>query len=117
MRTAVPPPRPPARDPPQLRPQRLIITGHARLMTLGRAALSDIPARPSLRNTETVLDHPDRLAPARRAHQFPFDTSFSAAMWSVWSATIRFNRAFSSSSSFSRLTSSAFIPPYCARHR
>jgi hypothetical protein len=31
--------------------------------------------------------------------------------------TIRFNLAFSSSSSFNRFTSSAFIPPYCARHR
>lgn len=31
--------------------------------------------------------------------------------------TIRFSRAFSASSSLRRLTSSAFIPPYCARQR
>ena len=47
----------------------------------------------------------------------PFAISFSAAISSDWSATIRFNRAFSTSSSFRRLTSSAFIPPNCARHR
>jgi hypothetical protein len=32
-------------------------------------------------------------------------------------ATIRFSCEFSRPSSFSRLTSSAFIPPYCARQR
>jgi hypothetical protein len=37
-------------------------------------------------------------------------TSRRAAISSVWPATIRFNRAFSTSSSFSRFTSSAFIP-------
>jgi len=84
-------------------------------MTLGRAMLADIPARPPLRDADTVLKHPDRLAPARRDHQFPFATSFNAAMWSVWSATIRFNLAFSVSSSFNHFTSSAFIP-CCARH-
>ena len=40
-------------------------------MALGRAVLPDIPARPPLREPEPVLQHQDRLAPARRAHQFP----------------------------------------------
>jgi hypothetical protein len=117
MRAAVPPPRPPTGDPPQLGSQRRVILGDARLMTLGRAVLSDIPARPSLGDPQTVLQHDHRLAPARRAHQFPFEISSSAEICSVWSATIRFNRVFSTSSSFKRFTSSAFIPPYCARHR
>ncbi len=38
-------------------------------------------------------------------------------MSSSFSATISFNRLFSSSSSFSRLAASAFMPPYCARQR
>ena len=83
MRAAVPPPRPPTGDPPQLRPQRRIIPSHDRLVTLGRAVLPDISARPPLREAEAVLQHPDRLAPARRAHQFPFEISFSAATSSV----------------------------------
>ena len=80
MRAAIPPPRPAPGDPAQLSPQRGIVTGRDRLVTLGRAMLTDISARPPLRHTEAVLQHPDRLAPTRRAHQFPFDASFSAAI-------------------------------------
>ncbi len=39
--------------------------------------------RPPLRETEAILEHPDRLAPPRRAHQFPRAISFSAAFSSV----------------------------------
>ena len=39
------------------------------------------------------------------------------SMSRAWSATIRFNRAFSRSSSFSRSMSGPFIPPYWACHR
>lgn len=83
MRTTVAPPRPTTGDPTQLRPQRLIVANHDRLVTLGRAVLPDIAARPPLRDTKAVLDHQDRPAPARRAHQFPRLTSRSAAISSV----------------------------------
>jgi hypothetical protein len=37
MRSAVPPPRSTATDPAQLRPQRVLVATHGRLVTLGRA--------------------------------------------------------------------------------
>ena len=40
-------------------------------------------ARPLLGKAEAVLEHPDRLAPPRRAHQFPLAISFNAAFSSV----------------------------------
>ncbi len=46
MRPTVPPPRTPTGDHSQLRPEHLIISSHDRLMTLGRAMLPDISARP-----------------------------------------------------------------------
>jgi hypothetical protein len=83
MRPAIAPPRPPPRDPAQLRPQRLIMGSDVRLMTLRRAVLTNDSARPPLRDPQAVLQHQDRLAPARRAHQFPFAISFNAATSSV----------------------------------
>jgi len=47
----------------------------------------------------------------------PFAISFNATTSSSLSATIRFSVVFSSSSSFSRFTSLAFIPPYWLRQR
>ncbi len=79
MGAAVPPPRPAARDPAQVGPQRLIVARARRLVALGRAVLADDRARPPLRQSQAVLQHPDRLAPTRRAHQFPLAISFSAA--------------------------------------
>jgi hypothetical protein len=52
MRSAVPPPRSTATDPAQLRPQRVLVATHGRLVTLGRALLHAILARPSLRETQ-----------------------------------------------------------------
>jgi hypothetical protein len=78
MRTTVTPPRPSPRDPPQLRAQRLIITRHDRLVTLGRAMLPRVSARPPLRDTKAILQYQDRPAPTRRAHQFPLAISLSA---------------------------------------
>ena len=111
MRLAIPPPRSLARERPQLRPQRRVILSDDRLAPLCRARLTDISARPPLRDPQTVLQHADRPAPARRAHQFPFAISFNAWFSRTWSATIRLSRVFSASSSFNRFTSSAFIPP------
>jgi hypothetical protein len=79
MRAPVPPPRPAAGDPAQLRPQPLIAGRAGRLMALRRAVLADDHARPPLRQSQAVLQHPNRLTPTRRAHQFPFATSLSAA--------------------------------------
>jgi hypothetical protein len=89
----------------------------SRPMALGRAVLPDQLARPPLGDPEHLLEVLDGAAPAGRAHQFPRPSSFSASIWSSLSATIRFNLAFSPSSSLSRLTSSAFSPPYWARQR
>ena len=79
--------------------------------------LPDQLARPPLGDAEHLLEVLDGAAPAGRAHQFPRPSSFKAWIWSSLSATIRFSRAFSPSSSFRRLTSSAFSPPYWARQR
>ena len=78
MRLAIPPARPLARERPQLRSQRRVVLGHQRLTPLGRAGLTDIPARPPLREAETVLEHQDRSAPTRRAQNFPLAISFNA---------------------------------------
>jgi hypothetical protein len=89
----------------------------ARLVALGGAVLPDQLARPPLRHPEHLLQVGDGAAPAGRAHQFPRPSSLSASIWSSLSATIRFSQAFSVSSSFRRLTSSGFSPPYWARQR
>jgi hypothetical protein len=87
------------------------------LVALGAAVLPDQLARPPLGDAQHLLEVLDGAAPAGRAHQFPRPSSFKAWIWSSLSATIRFNRAFSDSSSLSRLTSSALSPPYWARQR
>src|SRR2546423_3484047 len=117
MRAPVPPPRPLHREAPQLRPQRRVILSTHQLATLRRAMLPDHPACPALADAETVAHHRDPPAPADRAYQFPREISSSARTCSAWSATISFNRPFSRSSSFRRLASWAFIPPYWLRQR
>src|SRR5919106_2208075 len=85
--------------------------------TLGGAMLADDPASPPFRHLEAVLEHHDRVAPARRAQKFPLATSFSASISSSLSATMRLSRVFSFFSSFSRLASSALSPPNWFLHR
>jgi hypothetical protein len=99
----------------QLGSQRPIPVGRHRLVTLGAAMLPDQLARPPLRDAEYPLQVLDGAAPAGRAYQVPRPSSFKAWIWSSLSATIRFRRAFSLSSSLSRRTSSAFSPLYWAR--
>jgi len=101
----------------QLGSQRPVPIRLQRLVALGAAVLADQPARPPLRHAEHPLEVGDGAAPAGRAHQFPRPSSFSASIWSSLLATIRLSRAFSLSSSLSRLTSSALSPPYWARQR
>src|ERR1022692_1070137 len=79
---------------------------------LGGARLADGPTRPTLRDRELVQEHRHRLAAACRAQKFPLATSFSISMSRTWSATMRLSPPFSRSSSFRRLASSAFMPPY-----
>jgi hypothetical protein len=71
MRTAIPPPRTIARDLPQLRAQRRIVASDQWRVALRGAVLTGISARPPLGEAKTILKHSDRLAPTRRAHQFP----------------------------------------------
>jgi len=68
-------------------------------------------ARPTATADLREGDHDDLTFIRTRA------ISFSATTSSSWSATIRLSVAFSRSSSFSRLASLAFIPPYWLRHR
>jgi len=112
MRAAIAPPRPLGRDLPKQGTEPLVGIGHLRPVTLRGSVLPDYSACPALADTEPVLEHQDRAAPAGWAHQFPFAISFSACVSSAWSATMRFSHAFSRSSSRRRLASSAFIPPY-----
>src|SRR5213078_2929244 len=117
VRAPVPPARPLLADLAQPRAQHRVIDGARRLVALRGAMLPHDPARPALADIQTVAQHRNRLTPAGWAHQFPLATSFSACFSSAWSATIAFKRAFSRSSSLSRLASSAFIPPYWLRQR
>jgi hypothetical protein len=110
--TSVAPPRMGPAEPAQLGSQRPIPIRLGGLVTLGAAVLPDQLARPPLRHAKHLLEMFDGAAPAGRAHQFPRPSSFKASIWSSLSATIRFSRTFSLSSSFNRLTSSAFRPPY-----
>ena len=77
VRSAVPPPRPLAREGPQLRSQRQVILGHLRHVALGGAVLTGQTARPTLRETEPLLKSQDGTAPPGRAQKFPADSSLS----------------------------------------
>ena len=79
VRAPIPPPRPLAGDLAQRAAKPGVVAGDQRRPALRRAVLAGISARPPLRDAKTVLQHQDRLAPARRAHQFPLLISFSAA--------------------------------------
>ena len=114
---AVPPAGVATREGVQLRPERLVAAAARREAALPGAMPAGDPACPPFRQSEAVLQHADRLTPARRAGQFPRAISLSASISSSLPATIRFSRAFSRSSSRSRLASSAFIPPYWLRQR
>src|SRR5690606_3849389 len=112
------PPRMGRRDLPQPGPQPFLTVGwRPGWLPLGRAGLPDQSAGPPLRCPEPLLQHHHGTAAPLGAHQFPRFSSLSMSMSSAWSATIFFNRAFSRSSSLSRLASSAFMPPYWATHR
>src|SRR5690606_17461232 len=97
--------------------QSRLVVARLRLVALRAAWLIDHLARSALRDLKGLLQILHGCPPSRRAYQFPSETCFSIWMSNAWSATICFRRLFSSSSSLSRLASSAFIPPYCFRQR
>src|SRR5690606_28142633 len=88
-----------------------------RRVTLARPRLAQSPTRPTLGDPEASPHVTDGDASPGRAQKFPLATSFRIWLSSACSATIRFSRAFSFSSSRSRFASSAFIPPYWFRQR
>jgi len=91
---------------------RLLVGDQRRLETLRRAVEPDDLAGPSFRDPEPFAQHANGCALAVRGQKFPSATSRSMSMSSAWFATNFFKRAFSDSSSFNRLASEAFIPPY-----
>jgi len=68
-------------------------------------------------NTQSVSHMLHRLPPLRRAQKFPEVASRRIALSSSASASSRFQRAFSFSSSLSFLAWSTFKPPYSRRQR
>ncbi len=112
MRLTVSPSRSLARERPQLRSQWRVIFDCSHDVALGGAVLPRQPARPTLREPEPFLKRQDGTTSPGRAQKFPAESSLSPWMSSAWSATIRLSFWFSTSSSFKRFTSSAFIPPY-----
>ena len=79
---------------------------------LRRTRLSQIPARPALRETELLTNMDDTSFAALGAYQFPSVASLRTSFSSVRSATARRRRVFSRSSSFRRRAWSTFRPPY-----
>ena len=73
--------------------QAVLLVGDRRCQaTLCRTGLAHQSAGPALGEPVSLLDHLDRPTAPCRAQNFPSATSFSAAMSSAWSATIRFRR-------------------------
>ena len=100
-----------AREVSQMLPEPLLSRARRRLgPALGQAVLSHHRARPPLRDPEPHLEPLNRDAAAVRGHHFPSASSLSIALSSSASANSFFNRAFSASSSLSRLASLALMP-------
>lgn len=105
---AVPPTGTGSGELPQTRPQRIVAAVTDRCIALGGAVLTGDAARSPFRTAEPLLEHMHGSAAGRRAHQFPRAISLRPSISRAWSATIRFSRLSSLSSSRSRLASSAF---------
>jgi hypothetical protein len=110
--TAPAPAWPPLRERAEERAQReLLGVGRGRVESLGGAGLADDAARPAFGDPEPHLEPPDGTSTAVRGQKFPSASSFSIALSSSASASNLFRRAFSTSSSFRRFASFAFMPP------
>jgi hypothetical protein len=110
------PPAPPGMltgDAAQPGPQpRLLARTDRHRSALGGAMLAGDPAGATLGHPEAGLQVPDGPAALLRGQKFPSASSLSRSMSNAWLATSFLSRAFSASSSLSRLASLAFIPPY-----
>jgi len=107
VRAPVAPKRAPFGDLKQRGTQSAIVCGGLGLVALGGAVLPDAPTRSALAETQALARHRDR----RRAEQFPRTTPYSELLFSTWSLTIGFSRAFSRPSFLKRLTSLALLHP------
>ena len=96
-----------------------LAAARARLAELSRIAGAVAArgfAQPAARSSGRPPANAPRLPfPGGRCHFFP-RRSFSAALSSMASASIRFSRLFSSPSAFRRRASDTFNPPYFAFH-
>src|SRR5262249_20895131 len=95
----------------------LFLLGLLRSLPLRRALLAQHAAGAALRDAEALLEEAHGLPPPGGGHHFFWATSWSICLSRASSATRRFSRAFSASSSLSLFASSALRPPYWFRHR
>src|SRR6202035_1917902 len=95
--------------------QRHVVRSHA-LIAHACPVGSDHPAGPPLAHLEGLTQIRRRLPSRGGRHHFFPRRSFSAALSSMASASIRFSRPFSSSSARSRLASDTSRPPYLDFH-
>jgi len=86
--------------------------GTRRIQSLRGTTLTNDDAGSALRHPELLFECNDHSTAAVRGQNFPSATNFNMSMSRAWFATMRFNWVFSFSSSFSRLASLAFMPPY-----
>jgi hypothetical protein len=97
--------------------QRLLIFPDLGRMPLHRPGLAQHPACPAFTHAQFFLDVIHRFTPTRRAQKFGRAASRRIDLSSSASASRRFNRAFSCSSSLNRRAWSTFNPPYSFRQR
>src|SRR5580693_1556924 len=96
-------------------PQCAIVRSQ-RAITHAGAVAPDHPAGPPLAHLDGVTQISRGLPSCGGPHHFFPSRSFSAALSSMASASIRFSRPFSPSSAFSRLASDTSSPPNFAFH-
>src|SRR3954464_2377805 len=96
-------------------PQCAILGTHSSVAHAG-AVGPDHPASPPLAHLKGLTQLHRCLSSCGGRHHFFPRRSFSAALSSTASASIRFSRPFSSSSAFSRLASDTSSPPNLAFH-
>ena len=93
---------------------RVVIVGASAAVSDRGPVRADHGTRPPLAHLVALHEDRDGFAPGGGRHHFRDRRSFNAAWSSSDSANSRFNRAFSSSSAFSRFASDTSIPPNLA---
>ena len=97
--------------------QHILVSPDRRDIALGSPRLADDPASMAFRQPILLLDRLNRLPASIGRYKFPSATSLRICFSSDRSATSRFSRAFSRSSSLNRLACSISRPPYSLRQR